>query len=305
MSSADYLRYKKCAKYILPTIKERLETLKNREKLPVFDPSPPVSRYSCPSALIRQNSRRQGSNTRDGHQSDYIQWAINHAVQKGGLESRELESRVIATRFAILCFAAIQSSVITLTNAVFDIASSPNCARSLDTMRDEVLHETATATTATPPAPTWSRAMMARLTHVDSALRESLRLNGFIERGVMKMVIAPGGVTLPDGSQIPRGIKVGISGWSVHHDNDIYADATTYDAFRFAKGSDSSGSGISKPQALINTSDHFMGFSHGTHAWYAPFFPFPFITLQDLFVANIIYLTTTYSAPEDSSQRTK
>ncbi|KAK7941361.1 uncharacterized protein PG986_013748 [Apiospora aurea] len=239
VSGADYLRYKKCARYILPTIKERLEILKNREKLPVFDPCPP---------------------------SDYIQWAIDHAVQEGGLESRELESRVIATRFAILCFAAIQSSVITLTNAVFDIASSPDCASFLDTMRREVLDETAGATTA---APSWSRAMMARLTHVDSALRESLRLNGFIERGIMKMVVAAGGVTLPDGSHVPRGTKVGISGWSVHHDNDVYANATTYDAFRFAKGS-ASGKGDdnvkSKPQALINTSDHFMGFSHGSHA---------------------------------------
>ncbi|KAK8095966.1 cytochrome P450 [Apiospora kogelbergensis] len=240
VSGADYLRYKKCSRYILPTIKERLETLKNKEKLPVFDPSTP---------------------------SDYIQWAIDHAVQKGGLESRELESRVIATRFAILCFAAIQSSVITLTNAVFDIASSPACADSLDTMRHEVLDETSAATAT----PLWSRAMMTRLTHVDSALRESLRLNGFIERGIMKMVVAPGGLTLPDGSHVPRGTKVGISGWSVHHDNDIYAEATTYDAFRFAKGAASSGSG-GKPQALINTSDNFMGFSHGSHACPGRFF---------------------------------
>ena len=112
---------------------------------------------------------------------------------------------------------------------------------------------------------------MARLTHVDSALRESLRLNGFIERGVMKMVVAPGGLALPDGSRVPRGTKVGISGWSVHHDDAVYANATTYDAFRFAKGSSSSrngnGSGGTKPQALVNTSDHFMGFSHGAHAW--------------------------------------
>ncbi|KAK8050778.1 cytochrome P450 [Apiospora phragmitis] len=249
VSGLNYLRYKKCSKYILPTIRERLETLKNREKLPVFDPSPP---------------------------SDYIQWAIDHAVQKGGIESGELESHVIATRFAILCFAAIQSSVITLTNAVFDIASSPDCASFLDTMRREVLSETATPNTT---GPLWSRAMMARLAHVDSALRESLRLNGFIERGIMKMVVAPGGVTLPDGSHVPRGTKVGISGWSVHHDNDIYANATTYDAFRFAKGSFNSsaprngdGNGNNKPKALVNTSEHFMGFSHGSHACPGRFF---------------------------------
>lgn len=123
-------------------------------------------------------------------------------------------------------------------------------------MRNEVLQETS-------KDPTWSKAVLARMTHVDSALRESLRLNGFIERGIMKMVIAPEGVTLPNGSHVPYGTKVGISGYSLHHDSDNYVDAMAYDAFRFAKGSEQNG----KPQTLVSTSDKFMGFSHGSHAW--------------------------------------
>jgi cytochrome P450 len=101
------------------------------------------------------------------------------------------------------------------------------------------------------------------MTHIDSALRESLRLNGFIERGVLKMVVAPAGVTLPNGSHIPYGTKVGVSGYSIHHDNDNYADASTYDAFRFVKDLEKN----KKPQALVSTSEKFMGFSHGSHAW--------------------------------------
>jgi cytochrome P450 len=99
------------------------------------------------------------------------------------------------------------------------------------------------------------------MTHVDSALRESLRLNGFIERGIMKLVVAPEGITLPDGSHIPYGTKVGISGYAVHHDNDIYEDAMMYDAFRFVEAKDG------KPLAFVATSEKFMGFSYGSHAW--------------------------------------
>lgn len=155
----------------------------------------------------------------------------------------------------MLCFAAIQSSVITLTNTLFDVAASPACAASLGCMREEA------AAAASKAAP-WSKTTLVRMTHIDSALRESLRLNGFIERGIIKMVVAPRGVTLPDGSHLPRGTKVGVSGYSIHHDNDHYPDAAMYNAFRFAQPSDDK-----KPCALVSTSEHFMGFSHGSHAW--------------------------------------
>ncbi|KAH8668751.1 cytochrome P450 [Xylariales sp. PMI_506] len=225
----DYVQYLKCSRYIMPIIKQRLAQLDSEEKL--LDSKPP---------------------------NDYIQWAINHALSKRA--PIELDPRVIACRFSVLCFAAIQSSVITLSNTLFDLAASPECATSLTAMHDEV-RRVASAD------PTWSKAALVQMTHVDSALRESLRLNGFIERGIMKMVVAPQGVTLPDGSHIPHGTKVGISGYSVHHDNDIYSDALKYDAFRFV-GSSQDG----KPQALVSTSDKFMGFSHGSHACPGRFF---------------------------------
>lgn len=124
-------------------------------------------------------------------------------------------------------------------------------------LHNEVINETPAMANG------WSRTSLARLTHVDSALRESLRLNGFVERGIMKMVVAPGGVELPDGSHIPHGTKVGVSGYSIHHDDDIYKDAMKYDAFRFAPAADGKG----KVLALVTTSEKFLGFSHGSHAW--------------------------------------
>ncbi|KAF3024965.1 hypothetical protein E8E14_013725 [Neopestalotiopsis sp. 37M] len=120
-------------------------------------------------------------------------------------------------------------------------------------MRQEIVNETTEAG--------WSKSSLARMRHIDSSLRESLRLNGFIERGIMKMVVAPGGVALPDGSRIPYGTKVGISGYSLHHDDDIYDNAKTFEAFRFAGSKKTEG-----PLALVTTSDKFMGFSHGSHA---------------------------------------
>ncbi|OTA79575.1 hypothetical protein M434DRAFT_381859 [Hypoxylon sp. CO27-5] len=247
----DRIQYHRCSRFIMPIIHDRLSCLRNpepEEKLCSHFPN------------------------------DYIQWAIDHALSKTPVNPVELDPRVIACRFSVLSFAAIQSSVITLTNTLFDLAASPESATSLASMRDEVVQETTFAPEAryrqprlSSPGSIWPKASLSRMKLVDSSLRESLRLNGFIERGIMKMVVAPEGLTLPDGSHIPYGTKVGISGYSIHHDEDIYPNANSYDAFRFAKGN-SVELERKDPQGLVNTSEKFLGFSHGSHACPGRFF---------------------------------
>lgn len=217
------------------------------------------------------------------HQNDYIQWAIGHA--KKHPDPAELTESVISKRLAVLCFAAIQSSVISITNAVFDLASSPNCQAHLDAMREEVLRELDRARAedhqqATPGATggstsrAWRRAALFRMARVDSCLRESMRLNGFVARGIMKRVVAEGGVTLPDGSHLPKGTNVGVSQYSVHRDEDVYRDANTFKAFRFVD-EDGEGRGLApseksaarRTRALVSTSPTFLAFSHGPNSW--------------------------------------
>ncbi|KAI1349019.1 cytochrome P450 [Xylaria sp. FL0043] len=242
----DYYLYRRCSSYIMPIIHERLDQLGD-----------PVTRK-----LPRENPQAH---------NDYVQWAIDHALAKPVANPAEFEPRVIAARFAVLGFAAIQSSVITLANAIFDLAASGSCGASLASMREEVLREAVAA--GRQDGGPWSKTALARMTHVDSALRESLRMNGFIERGIMKLVVAPEGITIPNGSHIPYGTKVGVSGWSIHHDEEVYPDAMRYDAFRFVPGQETDETGgKKKPQGLVNTSETFLSFSHGSHACPGRFF---------------------------------
>ncbi|KAJ1325847.1 tenellin biosynthesis cytochrome P450 monooxygenase [Microdochium nivale] len=220
----DYFHYLRCRRIILPILKARLRSLQNNE-LPVSDTKAP---------------------------NDYLQWAIDHALSKPVIDPLELDERVITSRFAVLCFAAIQSSVITMTNTIFDIVSSPERDSIMAALREDVLQAVTTNIT-TPvrdnnnkaqaagaePKLTWTKATVAGMRRVDSAIRESMRLNGFIHRGVMKMVVAPGGVVLPDGvTRLPRGTKVGVSAHSVHRDEEIYEAAGEYRPFRFASATD-------------------------------------------------------------------
>ncbi|KAI0425470.1 cytochrome P450 [Xylaria sp. FL1042] len=245
----DYILYRRCSTYIMPMIHERLAQLGN---------------------LVTEKPSLEDSEAHD----DYVQWAINHALAKPVRNPAEFEPRVIAARFAVLGFAAIQSSVITLSNAIFDLAASGSCGASLASMREEVLLREKEARGKQDKGGAWSKTALARMTHVDSALRESLRMNGFIERGIMKLVVAPQGITIPDGSHIPCGTKVGVSGWSIHHDDEVYPDAMRYDAFRFVRGqeTDETTGGKKRPQGLVNTSETFLSFSHGSHACPGRFF---------------------------------
>jgi hypothetical protein len=155
---------------------------------------------------------------------------------------------------------------------MFDLAASTRCSTYLETMRNEVITELEAEKGA------WTKASLARMVSLDSALRESMRLWGFVSRGVLKQVVAKNGVTLPDGMHVPYGVKVGVHAYPVHHDEDVYKGGYEFNALRFCSAGDErpkddysekmAGNGKNKGTSLVTTSTNFMAFSHGRHAWY-------------------------------------
>jgi hypothetical protein len=173
-------------------------------------------------------------------------------------DPNERTAEMICKRLAVLSFAAIQSSTIAITHPIFDLAALPRLSATLDILGNEVKTELAAESGM------WSKKAVARMFGVDSALRESMRLRGFISRGVIKKVVAVDGVVLPNGIRIPRGTNVGVAQYSVHLDEDIYAYPEVYDPFRF------SGTTYGKKEmrlAMVSPSPDFMAFSYGPHAW--------------------------------------
>jgi len=140
-------------------------------------------------------------------------------------------------------------------------------------MRNEVCAEIAAEHGA------WTKAGLARMISLDSTLRESMRLWGFVSRGVLKLVVKKEGVRLPGGLHLPFGTKVGCHAHPIHHDEDVYVGAYKFDPFRWCneENGDAEGSDFKqalrlgekrKGTSLVTTSSTFMAFSHGRHAWY-------------------------------------
>lgn len=158
---------------------------------------------------------------------------------------------------------------------MLDLAASPHLTTYFGTMRNEVVSE------VEAEKGVWTKAALIRMVSLDSCLRESMRLWGFVSRGILKEVIAKDGVTLPCGMHLKKGTKVGIHAYPVHHDEDLYPNANEFNAMRFCRVDEERpaddysekvvGSGKKKGTSLVTTSSQFMAFSHGRHAWYVVF----------------------------------
>lgn len=215
------------------------------------------------SPIITNSSNLRAHN----EQYDYVQWCIDHSYANNDPTERDID--LITKRFMVVCFAAIQSSVVTATNLLLDLAASPLTPSYFESLRNEVKTELSAGNGI------WSKQVLARMTSLDSGLRESMRLWGFVSRGVLKEVVAKEGVTTPDGLHIPYGVKVGVHQNPIHHDEDIYPNAQVFEPLRFCPKVDSDTEGSTcekKPDTprgipLVSTSKTWMGFSHGKHAW--------------------------------------
>ncbi|KAI9172702.1 Cytochrome P452 monooxygenase [Paramyrothecium foliicola] len=191
--------------------------------------------------------------------NDFIQWSIKDAYRNN--ENPCDPSDLVSKRFAVVTWAAIQSTAITITNALIDIAYHPDSLDIQAQLREEALR----AARAEPASTRWSRASIAKLPKIDSVLTESLRLWGFVSRGVTKTVMAKEGITIPSGEHLPYRSKVGVANYGPQHDPKVYGEKSgfEFDPFRFSRSKDEGPlSGLS----FVTTGEYYMGFSHGRHA---------------------------------------
>lgn len=123
---------------------------------------------------------------------------------------------------------AIHITIGTSATALLDILSSP-----AELEYYAALHEEAAKVFRSEAD--WDKlASINKLTRMDSAIRESMRLNPSFGRVAMHEVLPQKGVALPNGPDIPRGTWLGIALTGIQLDERYYPAAHTYDPFRFS-----------------------------------------------------------------------
>ncbi|KAJ7078772.1 cytochrome P450 [Mycena epipterygia] len=191
----------------------------------------------------------------EGKPNDLISWLLEAA----SAEQRTIPSLV--TRILSLNMAAIHTTSLTFTHALYDLAAYPEY---IPAMREEAARAVRDFG--------WSTAALANMHKIDSFLRESQRLNGIHIVNMMRKVVKPGGYTMSDGTVLPPGAFVSVAARAAHHDPEFYGSPYVFDGFRFAKMREGDGAGEGFKHHFVTTGVDYLAFGLGKHACPGRFF---------------------------------
>jgi cytochrome P450 len=227
-------------------------------------------------AEIDRRSNDPEKKAADAEPNDFLQWLIKYAQER--LPPSELSPHIIAGRMLALNFAAIHTSTFTITNIIFDLVSSDPSLDYVGQLREEA------ATVLAEEGGIWTKRGLSKMHKIDSAIRESLRIRSFLSAGLVRKVVAPNGVTTPDGIHCPKGSNVGIVAMGVHNDNAIYPEAAQFQPFRYVDAREAIAANVETGKfgteeiikkanyATVSTSTDFLAFGHGRQACPGRFF---------------------------------
>lgn len=173
----NWWHYRKAARYLLPMIQSH-------------------------QAEIKENPDRDSA---EYLPNDFVAWSVQHALQ--ATDPQERTADLIAKRTMTINFAAIHTTTMTSHNFLIDLLGSDPKLGYLEGLTDEI------AAINDSTNGDWSKSSLAAMTRVDSALRESMRLSGFVVFGIERKVVAKDGVILPDGTKIPYWGNLAVPAW--------------------------------------------------------------------------------------------
>ncbi|KAF9255979.1 cytochrome P450 [Marasmius fiardii PR-910] len=175
-------------------------------------------------------------------------------------QAQEGEQRTLndlAMRVLSVNVAAIHTTSMAFTNALYYLAADPKLARML---REEVEIEVGRNG--------WTKNAMDGMRKLDSFLKESQRLSGTSAVTLNRKALVD--FTLSDGTVIPAGSTVAIAALPVHLDENNYPDASHFDPLRFYIIREKEGRSVR--HQMMTPEPGYVAFGMGKHACPGRFF---------------------------------
>ncbi|KAI6089470.1 cytochrome P450 [Hypoxylon rubiginosum] len=260
----------------LVTLPNRLHTRKFYNIL-----RPEVERRLAAFSARRSDPEKSGGNGYNGDNgegkepNDFLQWSITQAAALG--DPYHASPDTLSGRILLLNFASIHTSSFAITHVLLDLASSTSPAQ-LEELRAEI------ASVLAAHGGTWNKRALAAMEKLDSAMRESQRVNSFVTIATARKVVKEGGIVTPSGVHVPKGVVLCAPSYPVFHNPDIYPEPEVFKPFRFAEkraaptvdgkeGEKEKDSYVQRArQAFATTSPEYTAFGHGRHACPGRFF---------------------------------
>ncbi|KAI5830576.1 hypothetical protein K523DRAFT_371757 [Schizophyllum commune Tattone D] len=179
---------------------------------------------------------------------DMLDWILERA------DVSESDVISLTRRILTLNFAALHTTTLTFTHALYHAAAHPAYA---DALREELMPVYRTD---------WTWSALDALPVLNSFLKETQRLEGL---GCLSLARkARESFTLSDGTTVPAGAFVAVAGTAVHRDSDDFEDPLAFNPWRFAHEDQ----GFARAQNITNTSPTHLAFGHGRTACPGRFF---------------------------------
>ncbi|KAJ7767236.1 cytochrome P450 [Mycena metata] len=150
--------------------------------------------------------------------NDFVSWLLETA------EGEERTVPALVLRILSTNFAAIHTSSMAFTHALFDLVTHPEYLRPMRQEVELVVKEEG-----------WSKAALNSMVKVDSFLRESQRLNNGGASVMHRKVVAKEGFRFSDGTILPHGALMYVASRATHYDEANFDQPTKFDGFRFAQ----------------------------------------------------------------------
>lgn len=196
---------------------------------------------------------------------DSLQMMLRYALEN---HPSDLSLDHISARLCLANLASFHQTAVAISNILLNVASSNedyNTVRILEEEITTVLHS---------QRGNWTKSGVAKMIRTDSVLRESMRLNAFGNRAMIRKVIDPNGLLTEDGHLLPNGTTLSILSHPIHNDGELFENPEKFDPFRFSRIREASNpetrneSGKVDPSTLsfVATGPTYLPFGHGKHA---------------------------------------
>ncbi|TCD68632.1 hypothetical protein EIP91_010287 [Steccherinum ochraceum] len=228
-----------------------LRPLAGRLLTPVPSKIRRAERHLKPLIEERYRMQEELGKDYDGKPNDMLMWLMDDAVG----EERQVD--MLARRILTVNFAAIHTSSMSFTHALYQLAAHPEYVKPLREEIERIVKEEG-----------WTKQAMQRMRRVDSFLKESQRYNGLGSIVMTRRALKD--FTFSDGTFIPAGGFVSAAAMATHYDDAYYDHAHVFDPWRFSdmRGEDGEGT----KHQMVSTSKEYVPFGHGRHACPGRFF---------------------------------
>jgi cytochrome P450 len=174
-------------------------------------------------------------------------------------------------RLGMANFGSSHQTSIMATNLIFNILESDKEYNTIAFLREEADRCLAAS------GGVWTKAAVAQMVRADSTSRETMRINAFGNRSLMRKVMVDNLYT-EDGILLPKGAMVSVLAHPAQCDGDIYDEPLKFDPFRFSRMREQA-SGTATPEGengevktkdgsltAVSTGPQMLIFGHGRHA---------------------------------------